>query len=305
MLTVRQLRYFEAVALALHFGRAARALNISQPALSAQILAMEERFGGPLFERRPSGVTLTSDGALIAGRVSRILAEIRDLEGLGAANGAILSGRMKLGLIATVAPYLLPHLLPRLSRDHPRLDCEIRESLTQSLIRDVLQGELDCVVLALPLEDAGLETIELFEDRFHLAIPAARSERFEGAVSIKALASERLILLEEGHCLRDQALKVCHLVEASELASLGATSLTTILMMVAGGLGATLIPEMAVEAESRGGGIRVLPFQDVAPSRTLALAFRPSTVRRRDFEALAAIIRECRPRVEERPAGAG
>ena len=295
MFTIRQLRAFEAVARTRHFGRAAQGLHISQPALSAQIGGMEERFGGPLFERRPSGVRLTSDGALIAARVSRILADLRDLEDLGSGKGEVLTGRLRLGLIASVAPYLLPPLLPRLAEAHPRLDCEIRESLTQTLVRDVERGDLDCVVLALPLGEPGLETAALFEDRFHLAVPASRAERFEGAVPIKALATERLILLEEGHCLRDQALKVCQLVEASELASLGATSLTTILRMVAGGLGATLIPDMAVASERAGGGIRILPFQDPVPSRTLALAFRPSTVRRRDFEALAAIIRDCRP----------
>ena len=298
MLTLRQFRYFEAVAATGHFGAAARLLHISQPALSAQIAAMEESFGGPLLERRPSGAVLTRDGEEVLARVRRILGEVRDLEALGRACGEVLTGRLRIGLIATVAPYLLPTLLPALARAHPGLDCEIRESVTDTLARDVLAGDLDCVVLALPFEEPGLATIELFEDRFHLAIPEAERERFQGSVSIGALASERLILLEEGHCLRDQALKVCELVEARELASLGATSLATILRMVAGGLGATLIPEMAVEAESRGGGIRVLPFQAPSPSRTLALAFRASVARRRDFEALAELIRAL-------PRGAG
>ncbi|RYD30177.1 MAG: LysR family transcriptional regulator, partial [Sphingomonadales bacterium] len=227
MITIRQLRYFEALATTLHFRRAAKHLNISQPALSAQIAALEESFGGPLFERRPSGVLLTSDGALVRDRARKILTDIRDLEGLGAAGHAVLDRRLKLGLIATVAPYLLPHLLPQLAREHPKLDCEIRESLTETLTADVLHGDLDCAVLALPIEAEGLDTIELFEDRFHLAVPAHGSERFQGRISVQALATERLILLEEGHCLRDQALKICELVEASQLASLGATSLTT------------------------------------------------------------------------------
>ena len=294
MFTLRQFRAFEAVANTGHFGAAARLLHVSQPALSAQVAAMEETFGGPLLERRPGGTVLTRDGEEVLARVRHILAEVRDLETLGRACGEVLTGRLRIGLIATVAPYLLPAL----ARAHPGLDCEIRESVTDTLARDVLAGDLDCVVLALPFEEPGLATIELFEDRFHLAIPEAERERFQGTVSIGALASERLILLEEGHCLRDQALKVCELVEARELASLGATSLATILRMVAGGLGATLIPEMAVEAESRGGGIRVLPFQAPSPSRTLALAFRASVARRRDFEALAALIRAL-------PRGAG
>lgn len=295
MLTLRQLRSFRTLSETLHFGEAARRLNISQPALSAQIAAMEESFGSLLFERRPSGVTMTPSGEAIVERVRSILTDVDELEGLGTPAGSVLSGRLRLGLIATVAPYLLPPLLARLSREHPALDISIRESLTRVLVSDVMAGELDCAVVALPVGEDRLQAIALFEDRFHLAIPIAETGRFaEGRVPLGALAGERLILLEEGHCLREQALKVCQLVESSRFSGLGATSLSTILRMVAGGLGATLIPEMAVRVETAAGGIEVLPFQEPAPSRRLVLVHRPSSARRADFEALADILRDGR-----------
>lgn len=295
MITVRQLRYFQALAETRHFGRAARLLNVSQPALSAQIAAMEETVGSRLFERRPTGVVATGEGHAILDRVNAILVEIRELESFGSTKGETLTGRLRLGLIATVAPYLLPRLLPRLSLDHAALDLSIRESLTGPLLADVVAGDLDCALIALPAAEPGLAWIELGADPFWLAVPAKEAQRFRGAVEVQQLHGERLILLEEGHCLREQALKVCQLVELDRFADLSATSLTTILRMVAGGLGATLIPEIAIETERRAGGIEVLPFRDPAPSRTLALAFRRSSTRRQDFEALADIIRTCLP----------
>ncbi|MEX6507204.1 hydrogen peroxide-inducible genes activator [Jiella sp. M17.18] len=292
MVTLRQLRYFQALSETLHFGRAAKRLNISQPALSAQIQQMEEFFGGPLFQRAASGVSLTSDGHLIGGRVQRILAEVADLESLASAGDRLLDRKLRLGIIASVAPYLLPKLLAALARDHPGLEVEVRESLTERLADDLLSGEIDCAVAALPLDVSGLETIALFDDRFYLAVPAAEAGRLSAPVPLDALRRERLILLEEGHCLRAQAMEICRIADAGELSALGATSLTTILRMVAGGLGSTLIPEMAVADETRGGGIAILPFAPPAPHRTVALAFRPSTARRRDYEALAELIRD-------------
>ncbi|KAB0676432.1 LysR substrate-binding domain-containing protein [Aureimonas leprariae] len=291
MITLRQLRYFQALAETLHFGRAARLLNVSQPALSGQIAALEEVLGLRLFERRASGVAATPEAGSILQRVDAILAEVRELEALAQRPGDVLAGRLRLGLIATVAPYLLPRLLPRLAHDHPQLDLAIRESLTAALVADLQAGELDCALVALPLDAAGLDWIELGADPFWLAVPAREAGRFGDHVEVQALSHEPLILLEEGHCLRDQALKLCQLAESSRFASLSATSLATILRMVAGGLGATLIPAIAIEAETAAGGIEVLPFRDPQPSRTLVLAFRRSSTRRRDIEALAEVVR--------------
>lgn len=293
MLTIRQLRYFEALAETLHFGKAARHLNISQPALSAQIAQMEEHFGSTLFERRPTGVAITTDGKAVRERARRILAELRDLEGLARSSEALLSGELRLGLIASLAPYLLPSLLAQLSRSYPQLSISVRENVTATLADDLLRGELDCVVLALPAPHKGLETIAIADDPFFLAVPEAQAKRISSPVSRTVLQAERLILLEEGHCLRDQALDVCRIAESRDLASVGATSLATLLRMVAGGLGITLAPQSALATERRAGGIAFLPFEAPAPARTLALAFRASSGRRRDFERLAEMMREC------------
>lgn len=293
MLTIRQLRYFEAVAETLHFGRAARRLNISQPALSAQIQQMEQFFGGALFERRPNGVSLTPEGAMVQGRARRILAEVRDLEALAQTGSELLTGQLRLGIIASLAPYLLPGLLGELSRSYPDLTVGVRENVTAILTDELARGDLDCIVQALPVERKGVECIPLCVEPFFLAVPQATAPRIAAPVSPDQLQGERLILLEEGHCLRDQALDVCRIAEARDLASLGATSLTTLLRMVAGGLGVTLVPQSALEAETRAGGIAFLPFTEPAPSRTLALAFRASSGRRRDFERLAEMIHAC------------
>ena len=293
MLTIRQLRYFEALSETLHFGQASRRLNVSQPALSAQIAQMEEALGGALFERRPSGVSITAEGLAVRARVRRILAEFRDLEAIATAGEGLLAGQLRIGLIASLAPYLLPDLLARLGLHYPALEVGVRENVTATLADDLQRGDLDCVVLALPVPNRSLRTITLTEDPFLLAVPKAQEARIRAPVAPRQLREERLILLEEGHCLRDQALDLCSIAESRDLASLGATSLATLLRMVAGGLGVTLVPQSAVETERRDPGIAFLPFEAPAPSRTLALAFRSSSGRTKDFETLAQIIREC------------
>ncbi|MEN3793952.1 hydrogen peroxide-inducible genes activator [Fulvimarina sp. MAC3] len=294
MLTLRQIRYFETLANTLHFGRAAKTLHISQPALSAQIAQMEAFFGMTLFLRMSSGLVLTADGELVSARVKRILSEVHDLEGIAARGKATLSGRLRVGMIATVAPYLLPHLLAHLAEHYPDLDCEVRESMTSRLLTDLNRGEIDCAIVALPLEEPGLDTLALFDDPFLLAAPAAIADRLPDPFPPALLGKERIILLEEGHCLRSHALDVCRLAGDHELAALGATSLATILRMVAGGLGATLIPRLAVSDETRGGGIAILPFQDPAPFRRVVLAFRPTTALLPDLKAFAEAIIEAR-----------
>ncbi|MBP0615606.1 LysR substrate-binding domain-containing protein [Jiella mangrovi] len=291
MFTLRQIRYFQALVETRHFGRAAKRLNISQPALSGQISQMETEMHAALFRREPSGVHLTADGELVAERVRRILSEVRELESLAERSASLLGRRFRVGMIATVAPYLLPRLLPELSRAFPDLECQVRESITETLLADLRIGDIDCAVVALPLEnDADIETITLFDDPFWLAVPAAEAGLLPDPVPVEALLRQRMILLEEGHCLRTQALDICRMAADQDFASLGATSLTTVLRMVAGGLGTTLIPAMAVADEARAEGITVLPLERPVPSRRLVLAFRPTSVRRSDFEAFAKII---------------
>lgn len=293
MFTIRQLRYFEALAGTLHFGRAARSLNISQPALSAQIALMEAAFGAPLFERRANGVMLTIEGTSVRERSRRILTELSGIEDLATARHKLLAGRLRLGIIASLAPYLLPDLLKRLARDYPALDIGVRENVTATLVDDLARGDLDCVVMALPVEAKGLSTIVLGQDAFLLAVPQDQAARIRSPVTPPQLEGERLILLVEGHCLRDQALDICRIAEARDLASLGATSLGTLMRMVAGGLGVTLVPQSALATEERAGGIAFLPFAEPVPSRTLALVHRASSGREADFATLAAILKDC------------
>ncbi|MCE7029363.1 hydrogen peroxide-inducible genes activator [Jiella avicenniae] len=290
MVTIRQLRYFQALGETLHFGRAAKRLNISQPALSGQIAQMEAEMQSALFARGPAGVCLTADGELVAERVRRILAEVRELESLADRSAGLLGKRLRVGMIATVAPYLLPRLLASLAREYPKLECQVRESVTARLIGDLRNGEIDCAVAALPLDYADVETIPLFEDPFHLAVPAREAAALAGPVPVEELAARRMILLEEGHCMRAQALDVCRTAGDSDLAGLAATSLTTILRMVAGGLGSTLLPEIAIADEARSDDIAILPIEAPAPHRQLVLVFRPTSARRRDLEAFAEII---------------
>ncbi|WP_185982730.1 LysR substrate-binding domain-containing protein [Aureimonas mangrovi] len=292
MITLRQLRYFEALCEALHFGRAARQLNISQPALSAQIAQLEEFLGCVLFERRPNGLVQTAEGQAVRSRARRILAELRDLESVAGHRSGLLAGRMKLGVIASVAPYLLPRWLPLLSARHPQSGVALRESVTSVLIDELTRGALDCAVVAMPFAATGLNAIELVEDPFVLAVPMGDAARFRGPVPLSALAEERLILLEEGHCLREQALSVCRIAEAGDLASLGATSLSTILRLVAAGQGVTLLPTIAVESESRTDAIVFLRFENPAPSRRLALVYRASSGRQGEFEDVADLLRQ-------------
>ncbi|KAA0972126.1 LysR family transcriptional regulator [Aureimonas fodinaquatilis] len=291
MLTIRQMRYFETLAETLHFGRAAQRLNISQPALSGQIAQMEMHFGFQLFERRPSGVTVTGAGQQIREKVQRILGEIRDLEGF-ARYQAGLSGPLSMGVIASVAPYLLPALLQQLAIDFPQLELSLRESTTEKLLADLSIGHLDCALVALPVEDPALTVLELADDEFYLAMAEDQAPRIAVPVRSQALKSQRLILLEEGHCLRQQALSVCQIVESRDLASLGATSLATLLRMVAGGLGVTLAPRLALATEAKVGGIAFLPFQTPAPKRQLALVHRASSGRAADFAEFAALLKE-------------
>ena len=208
MITLRQLRYLASLARHRHFGRAAEDCSVTQPALSMQIRELEREIGTELVERRPNDIALTETGAEVAARAERILTATRDLVDF-ARHREVLSGALKLGIIPTLAPYLLPRVLPRLQRDFPQLRLEVRETQTKPLLEELARGELDCVMLALPAEGADVETLKLFDDPFLLALPAGEALSTRGRVSVDDVDQRRLILLEEGHCLRDQALAFC------------------------------------------------------------------------------------------------
>jgi LysR family hydrogen peroxide-inducible transcriptional activator len=293
MITLRQLRYLASLARHRHFGHAAEECAVTQPALSMQMKQLEREIGADLVERRPNDIALTETGAEVAARAERILAAVRDLVDF-ARHRDLLSGPLKLGIIPTLAPYLLPLLLPLLQQRYPALRLDVRETQTQVLVDELAGGALDCLLLALPAEGADVETLPLFDDRFLLAAPAAEPLP-RRRLTIDDVDQRRLILLEEGHCLRDQALAFCAARRRDAAAgptftSLGATSLTTVMQMVANGYGVTLVPEIAADVEVRDARVKLSRFAAPEPGRSIGLAFRRTSPRRRDFEALGEIV---------------
>ena len=295
MITLRQLRYLVALARHRHFGRAAEDCAVTQPALSMQIRELERELGADMVERRPGEIALTETGLEVARRAERILTGARDLVDF-ARHRDLLSGPLKLGIIPTLAPYLLPRLLPLLQQRHPALRLDLRETQTQVLVDELTAGALDCLLLALPVEASDVETLALFDDRFLLAAPAADALP-NRRITIDDVDERRLILLEEGHCLRDQALAFCASKTGGDgAAGLGATSLATVMQMVANGYGVTLVPEVAIDAEARDARVKLLRFAEPEPARAIGLAWRRTSPRRRDFEALGAIVRDASSR---------
>jgi len=289
MITLRQLRYLEALAHHKHFGRAAAACAVSQPALSMQILELEKELDAKLIERRPGEAALTEIGIEVVRRGERVLAAARDLVDSARHFGRTLSGRLKLGIIPTLAPYVLPKVLPALQARYPDLTVELRETQTRILIEELTGGDLDLVMLALPVNEAEIETKPLFDDRFLLAVPAGDPLPETARVSADEIDKQRLMLLEEGHCLRDQALAYCAAPRHEMPLSLGATSLTTVMQMVANGFGVTLVPEVAVDVEVRDERVKLLRFAAPEPGRTIGLAWRRTSPRKTDFLTLGEI----------------
>jgi LysR family hydrogen peroxide-inducible transcriptional activator len=227
----------------------------------------------------------------VAERVEQILTATRDLVDF-ARHRDVLSGQLRLGIIPTLAPYLLPRMLPRLQTAYPRLRLEVRETQTQLLLEELARGALDAVMLALPAEGADVETLVLFDDPFLLAVPANDPLAARRRVTVDDVDQRRLILLEEGHCLRDQALAFCATRGGDRPAGLGATSLTTVMQMVANGYGVTLVPEVAIDAELHDARVKLLRFAAPAPARTIGLVWRRTSPRGKDFEALGKIVTE-------------
>jgi LysR family hydrogen peroxide-inducible transcriptional activator len=255
-----------------------------------QIRDLEKLLDVELIERRPGKAALTEIGVEVARRGERVLTAARDLVDFARHRGRILAGRLKLGIIPSLAPYLLPKVLPALQTRYPDLIVELRETQTRILMEELAGGELDAVMLALPVSDAEIETIRLFEDPFLLAVPADDPLPATARVGARQIDQQRLILLEEGHCLRDQALAYCGAARREMPLSLGATSLATVMQMVANGYGVTLVPEVAVDVEVRDERVKLLRFTAPEPGRTIGLAWRRTSPRKVDFVALGQIV---------------
>ncbi|MGN6287121.1 MAG: LysR substrate-binding domain-containing protein [Afipia sp.] len=298
MISLKQLRYFDAVARSGHFGRAAEQCAVTQPALSMQIQELEKTLGIQLLERSRNGVMLTEGGKDIAQRAARVLADVRDIVDAARRQGGVLSGPLRLGVIPSIAPYILPQLLPTVRNAFPDLDLHIRETQTQLLTRELLDGQLDLLLLALPIEHPDIETVSLFDDRFLLAMAKSHRVSHHVRATPDLLKDDRLLLLEEGHCLRDQALAFCNLRRIENINTFGASSLSTLVQMVANGLGMTLLPELAVPLEARRGDIHLMRFADPEPQRTIGLAWRRSSPRKHHFAELGSMIEATKERTK-------
>ena len=296
MLSLKQLRYFSALSDTRHFGRAAAVAGISQPALSMQIREMEKSLGGPLVERTGSGARLTELGADVAARAKDILAAVRDLEDLPFALNEPLVGPLRLGIIPSAAPFLLPRLLGAAAAAYPQLQLVVRETVTAQLVEELGDGGLDAIVVSLPLEFGDFEEEAAFDDTFLLAAPTGSRHTLRSPVLADMIDADELLLLEDGHCLRDQALAVCHRIDPRRLRSFGATSLSTVLQLVAAGQGITLVPQLAVDAgvlaDPR---LTLVRFAPPEPHRTIGLAWRKNAPRSADFRALAGLMRQVVP----------
>jgi LysR family hydrogen peroxide-inducible transcriptional activator len=295
MITLRQLRYLTALARLRHFGRAAAECAVTQPALSMQVRELERELGAELVERRPHEIVLTDTGREVARRAEQILVATHDLIDF-AGHRDVLSGRLTLGIIPTLAPYILPRILPRLQAAYPQLRLEVRETQTKVLLEELSAGDLDTVMLALPADAADIVAVPLFEDPFLLAVPAGDKLPERARIGVADVDQRRLILLEEGHCLRDQALAFCGAPRSAmqsrdAAASLGATSLATVMQMVANGYGVTLVPEVAAESEVRDARVKLLRFVEPEPARTIGLAWRRTSPRKQDFGALGEVVK--------------
>jgi len=257
-----------------------------------QIKDLERDLGTALVERRTNDVVLTDIGLEIAQRAERILSEVKDLEEFARHRGQPLSGTLKFGVIPSVAPYVLPRLLPILQNHHPDLKLELRETQTRFLVEELVRGALDVVMIALPAAGPDIETLPLFDDAFLLATPAADALSSRARISADDIDPSRLILLEEGHCMRDQALAFCANASGGTLKEFGATSLTTVMQMVANGYGVTLIPEIALDVEARDERIKLLRFDKPEPFRTVGLGWRKTSSRAQDFHELGRFVTE-------------
>jgi LysR family hydrogen peroxide-inducible transcriptional activator len=274
-ITLRQLRYFDALARHGHFGHAAEACAVSQPALSMQIKELERGLGAVLIERGARQVRLTQFGEEVALRVRDILRSVDELGDFARASRDRLAGRLRVGMIPTIAPYLLPTLIGNLARMHPELEIHVREALTSKLIGELAEGRLDTAIVALPVSEPSFTEVVLFAENFLLVRPAA--DEGTPAPNRETLREMRLLLLEEGHCFRDQALSFCNGQSSSPREVLDASSLSTLVQMVGAGMGVTLIPEMAVAVETRSASVNLTRFEDPQPARTIGMIWRKTS----------------------------
>lgn len=296
-MNLRDLRYLVALADLKHFGRAAEASFVSQPTLSTQLKKFEDELGVSLIERNPRNVLLTEVGELVVARARAMLREADEIKNIARRAKDPESGTVKIGIFPTLGPYLLPHVVPGIVAKFPRLELMLYEEKTESILRKLHDGELDAGILALPIHDDSLHAEFLFEEPFVLAVPQASALARLKSVKLSALANERLLLLDDGHCLRDQALEVCQMAGSGERAGFRATSLETLRHMVSANVGMTLLPMLTVQPPVPATpNVVLLPFAAPAPHRRIAMVWRRTS-------ALSAFLHQLMPLFKAFPKG--
>jgi LysR family transcriptional regulator, hydrogen peroxide-inducible genes activator len=292
-MNLRDLKYLVALAEHRHFGRAAEASFVSQPTLSTQIKKLEDELGVALVERTPRKVLLTDVGREIAQRARDVLNEVDQIRSIARRTLDPESGTVRVGIFPTLGPYLLPHVIPQIRERFPRLELLLVEEKTEIILRQLREGRLDAGVLALPVHDDQLHVEFLFEEPFVLAVPENHALARRKGLKLDDLSDQSLLLLEDGHCLRDQALEVCQLAGASEKTGFRATSLETLRQMVAANVGITLLPTLAVQPPiAQSGNVHLIPFRSDAPSRRIAMMWRKSSAMAGFLKKLATLFRE-------------
>src|ERR1700761_6997605 len=290
---LKDLRYLVAVADTRHFGRAAEKCFVSQPTLSAQLKKLEDYLGVQLIERQPKNVSLTEAGEQIVSRARRMLEASEEVVTLARAHRDPLAGRLRVALLPTIGPYLLPRVSLPIRKGLPRLELRLYEYQTGPMLEKLEAGEIDLGILALPVDGEGLEARELYVEPFTVAIPDQHRLAKRETVKIEDLNGETLLLLEDGHCLRDQALEVCSRVGLHEKQDFRATSLETLRQMVATGAGVTLLPELASRgAYGNARGVTIRPFSKPEPVRHVGGVWRKTTARRVAIDAMCKIIHD-------------
>ena len=290
-MNLKDLKYLVALADTGHFGKAAARTFVSQPTLSAQLKKLEEYLGVKLIERQPKNVQLTEVGKQVVVRARRMLDEGDSIVALARSNTDPLAGKLKVGLIPTIGPYLLPRIMTKIRKSLPHLSLMLYEYQTEPLLKRLRDGEIDVGILALPIAQDGVETQKLYEEAFTVAIPNNDPLSEKSSIKAQDLKGHTLLLLEDGHCLRDQALEICSRVDVREAEDFRATSLETLRQMVVAGLGITLLPESAVDAPfGSQRGLTIRHFAKPAPTRTVGAVWRKSSTRTAAISELCKIV---------------
>jgi LysR family hydrogen peroxide-inducible transcriptional activator len=293
---LRDLQYLVALAEYRHFGRAAEASFVSQPTLSTQIRKLEDELGVALVERTPRKVLLTDVGRQIVARARDVLNGVEQIKGIALRTRDPEAGSMRLGIFPTLAPYLLPHVMPQISRRFPRLELLLVEEKTEIVLSRLREGRLDAAIVALPVHDDTLHAEFLFEEPFVLAVPQSHALAARHDLKLADLAEQSLLLLEDGHCLREQALEVCHMAGAGERSGFRATSLETLRQMVASNVGITLLPTLSVKPPvAQADNVHLVEFRGHPPSRRIAMVWRKSSAMGEFLGELAKVFKALPP----------